>query len=1180
MPDETLTPEQQEAVETLEADLLVSASAGTGKTRVLTRRFSYIVEHKRAAVDQILTLTFTDKAAHEMKKLIAKRFRDIGREDERRQVETAYISTVHSFCARLLRENAIEAGVDPYFTQLDEPEAAIIQRRVFADLVRQAYTADDAAVIGLVSEFGVGNLREMLFSVYGRMRSLGMAPQDLLIPPPPDLDAAAHQAGAAVDAAARLQGSTAAIRGLLDELRAARPRIDDLLAVREFNWDCHEAVNEFARICRGNVGSANEKPVIGAAKQALQSFAAALLSHHAANRARALRDLLAAFLTAYGEAKDEEGQLDFDDLLSKARDLFGTPGEPTPTALRYRDRFKFFLMDEFQDTNRLQMSVALPLLRPHASFTVGDAKQSIYRFLYADVDVFLEREKRIEERGGIRKELSENFRSHPQLLNFTNAFFRELWSGDDMRFGGVSPGKQFGKREGPRVEVFAIAGAENARDRREQEAQMIARRICEMTGASGGAPMMLTEKGKEHPAGFKDILILSRATSDIQIYEDALRECNVPYYTVSGRGFYDTQEVRDLSSLLAAIENSSHDIALAAVLRSPLVGISDEALYWLGAPQEHAERDEDSSQPRGTGRIAYRLEHLEGVTQLSPQDRERLIAFRDLFHSLRQTAADRSIPDLLDAAIRGTEYDLKVLCQRNGRRRYANIEKLREVALAFQERSSFSLREFLDYLESLQLLAERETEAATEAEEADVVRLMTVHAAKGLEAPIVIVADLARKQRLSAESAVLSGSGELAVKVRNPLSDELVPAPDHVRLSEAASAADFAEFKRLFYVACTRAKEHLILSGCAVGESAADSEDAGDETTDAPTKRFGDLKTWAEWVTTFLGVTRAPGPEGEVVKRDDFSVLVRSEVSAPPQVADRPSAPLLARFRARIAAKEPLEVSPVAAGCDTDEFCREAQAVARRIASTAAATFAHPGVSVTGAMRYRRCPRLFRLSLIERLPEEGFGGEPEDNPAAEPDDEDPRDRGTRLHDLLSQVDVSDDFDRELERLTRDLDEIHREDATEVLRRFRDSPMWREVAQADEVLRETPFVVRLDDGMVRGQIDVLARRGDRWTLVDYKSGRQRHDDEYRGQLELYALACRELLGVTPARAVIYYLDLGETKEFPIDNAALDKTAADLSAVLRGIAACEFPRAEGATCASCAFAAACRSDIAGG
>jgi len=1178
MPDETLTPEQQQAVETLDADLLVSASAGTGKTRVLTRRFSYIVERKRAGVDEILTLTFTDKAAHEMKGRIAQRFRDIGREDARRQVETAYISSIHSFCARLLRENAIAAGVDPYFTQLDEPQAAIIQRRVFADLIRQAYTANDPAVIGFVSEFGADNLREMLFSLYGRLRSLGMAPQDLIVSTPPDLAAAAQQACAAVDAAAALQGSTAAIRGLLDDLRAALPRIEALLAVREFDWSCYEAVNDFARICRGNVGSAGEKPVVAAAKQALQGFAAALLSHHAANQARALRDLLAAFHTAYGEAKDEEGQLDFDDLLSKARDLFGTPTHPTPTALRYRDRFQFFLMDEFQDTNRLQMSVALPILQPQASFTVGDAKQSIYRFLYADVDVFLEREKRIADRGGIRMQLTENFRSHPQLLSFTNAFFRELWADDDMQFGELSPGKAFGEREGPRIEVFVIAGADNTRDRREQEAQMIARRICEITGANGGAPMMLTEEGKEHPAGFKDIFVLSRATSDIQIYEDALHEYNVPYYTVSGRGFYKTQEVRDLSSLLAAIENPSHDIALAVVLRSPLVGVSDEALYWLGAPQEHVERDEDSSEPQGTGRVAHRLERVESLTQVSPQDRERLIVFRDLFHRLRQTAADRSIADLLDEAIRGTDYDLKVLCQRNGRRRYANVEKLREVALAFQERSSFSLREFLDYLESLQQLAERETEAATEAEEADVVRLMTVHAAKGLEAPIVIVADLARRQNQRAESAVLSANGELAVKVHNPLSDESIAPPDHVRLSEAASAAEFGEFKRLFYVACTRAKEHLILSGCTVGESAEPSE-TDSETGDVPDKAFGHLKTWGEWVTGFLGITRAPKPGGEVVNRDDCNVLVRSEVSAPPQVADRPSAPLLIRFRAQIAAKEPLDTSIIGGDCDADALCREAQAVAQRIASTAAATLAHPGVSVTGTMRYQRCPRLYRLSLIERLPEESFGGEPEDGPAAEPDDEDPRDRGTRLHDLLSRVDFTGDFAEELERLTRDLEEANLEDATEVLRRLHENTIWQQLAQTDEVLRETPFVVRLEEGMLRGQIDVLARRGDTWTLVDYKSGRQRHDDEYRGQLELYALACRELLGVTPARALIYYLDLGETAEFPIDDAALDKAGAELSAALRGIAAREFPRAEGEACASCAFAAACRSAMAG-
>lgn len=1189
MPREKLTPEQLEAVETLDAELLVSAGAGTGKTRVLTRRFSYIVEQGRAGVGEILALTFTDKAAHEMKKGIVDRFREIGREEERRQAESAYISTIHSFCSRVLRENALEAGVDPRLVQLEEADAGIVQRQVYEALIRRVaqpprpggqtsavnHEPDDGTAAGLLLEFGAADLRDMVFSLYGYMRSLGKAPQDLIVPAPPDLDQAAVRAREALAQAARLVPGTKAVRELLEQMEQVSVRLDELLQAREFDWERCGELREIGRIFRRNIGSRDQRAILAAAKQALENFAAALLAHRAAAQAEALRQFLAGFDAAYSAAKEQQGELDFDDLLAKARDLFGTPEQPTPTALRYRDHFKFFLMDEFQDTNRLQMSVVAPLLRPRRSFTVGDAKQSIYRFRYADVGVFLDREQRIAAGGGLCKRLTRNFRSHPQLLSFTNALFRELWAEDGFPFGALTPGKTFGERQEPRIEALVIADADNARDRREREAQLIARRIREMTGIAGAPPMELTEDNESRPVRWGDILILFRATSDIQIYEDALAAQDIPYYTVSGRGFYSTQEVRDLASLLAAIENPTHDLAMAAVLRSPLVGVGDEALYWLGAPEEYVERDEDDPEPQGAGRIAHRLERLEALAQLSPQDRERLCGFRTLLHRLRRAASQRSIADLLDDAIRGTDYDLKLLCQRNGRRRYANVEKLRQVALAFQEDSGFALRHFLDYLETLQRLAERETEAATEAEQANVVRLMTIHAAKGLEAPVVIVADLHRQRKGQADRAILSDAGELALRLSDPLGDKPVNPPDYERLRDEADAADRGEEKRLFYVACTRAKEHLVLSGCALGGQKSASSKS--KAADLP-QAYGELGTWGQWVVKFLGVSEPPEPVGQIVAGEGFTAVIRSDEERAATAAPSPPAPLLTRFRARIEAGQALDISLISTECDVGEVCSEAQAAAERITSRAARLPPHPTVSVTGVALYQRCPQRYRLAAIELLPDQERSHEREENPHLDRDDDlDPRDRGTRLHDLLCQLDFGADLDRELERLTRHLAQDERADARQVLERFRGSELWPQLAEADErqgLLRETPFVIRLGEGLVRGRIDALVRQGDVTTIVDYKSGDPR-DGEYRDQLYLYALACRNLLGVTPERGIIYYLDAERTESFTIEEAALDNVRLRLEQVMRGIAAGDFPRREGAACVRCPFSAACRA-----
>jgi ATP-dependent helicase/nuclease subunit A len=1166
MADERLTPEQKRAIETLDGDLILSAGAGTGKTRVLTWRFIHIIDSKRAAVDEILTLTFTEKAAREMKERIVRRFEQLGREQERRQVETAYISNVHSFCMRVLRENALEAGVDPYFVQLDEADAQMLQSRAFDEVIRRAHADNDADILALVFDYGK-DLEDMVLSLYGRMRSLGRAPAELQVAAPQDLTPLAAQAAAAIEAATALDGRTSTVAAMIDAAHDAHERIEAALRARDFDWLVYAEISELAGIF-GAVRAKAEKPVADAAKEALLAFGDALLAQHASARATGLRSLLTAFDETYQALKDRDGSLDFDDLLTKTRDLFGTWDSPSPTALRYRNQFKFFLMDEFQDTNQLQWSVVEPITDPERRFTVGDAKQSIYRFLYADVGVFQARARELAEHPGALDPLAHSFRSHPELLNFANAFFDELWADDDFSFGPLEPGRKFGTPREPRVEVLVAGDRGSARDNRRLEAELIARRIAHITGHGDGEAMMLTEEGEERAVRFGDVMILFRATGNVQLYEDALAEQGIPYYTVSGRGFFRTQEVQDLRNLLSVIENPMDDLAMAAVLRSPLVGVSDEALYWLGAPAAREEQEDDALAPQATGRIAASLERLDRLTRLRADDHRRLEDFRKLYEELRQSALSTSIADLLDDAIRRTEYDLKILCQRNGRRRYANVEKLRQIALGFQERSLFDLRDFLDYLETLETVAERETEAPTEAEEADVVRLMTIHQAKGLESPVVILADLSLRPRGDSERAHISSSGELATKVRDVLGDTFVAGSDYARLDDEAKAADFAEDKRLFYVACTRAKEYLLLSGCVLGEKAANSA-----------KPYNELKTRTQWITKFFGITELPPPEGHVVERDGFTALLRSDVPGLPSDEKR-RRPLLQRFRAAITAGETLDILAIAPGCDVDGYCRSAHAVSLRIGADASRAAGVPTLAVTALTCYRQCPRLYELTIVKRLPEDARDLEPAAIQRLDREDyDDPRDRGTRLHDLLFQAKFNANRDEELNFLTTDLTGNDHADARQVLARFWESDLRKRMAAAGargDLRREIPFVVRIGNGLLRGQIDALVKEGDDWSLVDYKTG-GRHDEEHRRQVTLYALACRELLGVTPECGIICYLDLDEApQQYDIHDADLEAASGELAAVIERIAAGDFAPQRGPACKTCAFISRCNTN----
>jgi len=1188
--DEVLTPEQQAAVETLDRDVLVTAGAGTGKTRVLTHRFTHIVEQGRAAVDEILALTFTEKAAREMKERIVRRFADRGRADDRRRVETAYIGTIHSFCARVLRENALEAGVDPHFTQLQEAAAAMLQRQVFDALMPGAGSSAGPAEV-LLSEFSLPELREIVLSLYAHARRLGKRPAELVTAAAPDLGALADQARAAVAAALALAQAPAskALRNALAAARETGDRVATLLEAREFDWGAYDELQQAARLFKGNVGAREQKPIIADAKQGVLAFAGGLLGIGASARAQALRELLGEFDAAYRAAKDEQGLLDFDDLLTAARDLFGTPEQPTPTALGYRDRFRFFLMDEFQDTNRLQMAVVAPIIRPGRSFTVGDAKQSIYRFLYADVDIFREREPALAERGGANLALARNFRSHPAVLAFTNAFFGELWAQQGLTAGGLAPGRQFGERAGPRVEALLVEQGRNLREARAREADALARRIGELVGLGNSPALTLTGAERVRPATPGDVLVLFRATTEIQRYEDALSRYDLPYYTVSGRGFYHTQEVQDLRNLLAAIENPLDDVALAAVLRSPLVGVGDAGLYWLGAPAPSGPRDEDEPPPQGAGRIAAGLERAEQLGGLAPPDRERAAAFRPLFHRLRQLAAGSHVAEVLETAVRATDYDLKLLCQRNGRRRYANLEKLRQLALAFQSQARFGPRDFLDHLQHLQVLAERETEAATEAEDSDVVRLMTIHQAKGLEAPIVVVADLGRRLRFDPKPALLSSRGELALRLKHPLRDETAKPPDYEELEQAAIAADRAEDTRLFYVACTRAQEHLLLSGCVEADATLRSSEASSlrsTSADEPgrvkapslDRPYAGLRSWAQWVMQFLGLDELPPPQGRVMQAGEVPVLVRSDAPRPVGAERRTDRPLAVRFRAQLEAGEELEIAALDRQAEVEGLVREAQAVAARVTARPAPPAAQVTISATAALRYAACPRRYELADIARLPEPGFAHGEQERTAADRGDEDPSTRGERLHELLSKLDLQADFEQELTRLLADLPADARADAEAVLRRFRRGPLWDDLAaaqrEAGALQRETPFVLRLDGGLLRGKADVLRRRAGGWMVVDYKTG-ARHDQEYRGQVVLYALACRELLGVAPTRGMIYYLDAdaGEPETFAITGEMLDHAAAALQRALAGIAGGDFPRREGQACGRCGFLRVC-------
>ncbi|MCK6481915.1 MAG: UvrD-helicase domain-containing protein, partial [Planctomycetes bacterium] len=531
-----LTREQDRAVRTVDRDLCVVAGAGSGKTSVLTERFVHLALDRGAALDRILTLTFTDRAAVEMRERVARRFGERGRHDLRRETASAWIGTFHSFCARLLKENAIEAGVDPSFTVLAEAGAeTLLDRALEAAVDRLREEAPESlAPLALLS-----TTREGLEADLGRLldRCRGL-----------DGDPAAALAAEAAppDPAAGL----AALRRALGDLR------DGLDSYRDAGWKRATAVLEAARGLDGIdpgdaaalgaaagavVASVNlqcgapAKERLRAAKAAGEALLGDLVALRAAPVAASLATLLSALDAAYAAERAARGAMDFHDLERRALDLLrDDPG----VREEVRARFDHLLVDEFQDTNPVQEALLGLLRTPRRTFVVGDPKQAIYGFRGADHGGFARALEAAGEGGTVR--LRENFRSRPEILSFAGAVLEPAFAAGapvQVPWQPLLPGASFGPKGIPSVEVHLVEGEEPTGALREREARMLAGRLHSLVEGRAASITARTPGGDPggRPLRWGDAAVLLRALTDLKVYERAFAERDLPFLVVGGR---------------------------------------------------------------------------------------------------------------------------------------------------------------------------------------------------------------------------------------------------------------------------------------------------------------------------------------------------------------------------------------------------------------------------------------------------------------------------------------------------------------------------------------------------------------------------------------------------------------------------------------------------------------------
>jgi ATP-dependent helicase/nuclease subunit A len=499
-------------------------------------------------------------------------------------------------------------------------------------------------------------------------------------------------------------------------------------------------------------------------------------------------------VATYQRHKRRAGVVDFADLLQMARDLLRQHPEVREALQR---RYRHLLVDELQDTDPVQMEVVELLcggeLTAGKLFGVGDYKQSIYRFRGAEAALFQDLRQRMAHEG--RLELTVNFRSQPAVLHFVNALFaRHIASYEPLRahHGQVTPGPCAEFLWSPRPD------REHVTEARRREASAIARRITAMID---GEQLVAEGDGaarRVRPVRPGDIVLLFRSMSNVALYESALRQQGLDYYLVGGRAFFAQQEIYDLLNLLRALENPRDEVALAGTLRAPFCCLSDEALFVL------------ARHPDGP----WAGLHDDAILERLPEDERPAVSrarrHLDSWHALKDRLP---ITRLLGQVFADSGYDAAMQFESLGDRKLANLWKLQEMARAFDRTGLFGLAEFIARLGDLVSRQPREEQAATQPENADVVRLMTIHQAKGLEFPVVIVPDLASKTGGGAQP-VARWDARLGCVVRPPADEDPPPFSDFgERLWKAREAVeDWHEDLRTLYVACTRARDYLVLS--------------------------------------------------------------------------------------------------------------------------------------------------------------------------------------------------------------------------------------------------------------------------------------------------------------------------------------------------------------------------------
>ncbi|HNT24172.1 MAG TPA: UvrD-helicase domain-containing protein [Anaerolineales bacterium] len=1055
-----LTPLQAQAAQERDHNLIVTAGAGSGKTRTLIVRYLSLLD-EGLDPQRVVAITFTEKAAREMRNRLyeytqkateavtepAEHWRNI-----LSKLDAARIGTIHSLCSEILRTHPAEARIDPRFIVLDENEAAALRAEVAANTVEGA--ADDPELVSLFGLFSIRALEALVNELLAKR--LDANP---VLAKTPDVRRAIDSALRCFVDQEEIKGAVDTLAGLAatgelsanaddvvvsgmaqllpvwqametalaaeDPVRAAVHLFEIRQKYLSFGSKGKNSIAKQTAIALRNAYDTTLNPWLGGKKP---DDTPPIPEEEAAYEAAypALRKLYTQAENAYAQALEERRALDFDDLEQGALTLL----QNSAIRDRWQTEIQAMLVDEFQDTNLRQRGIVNALCgrTPGKLFVVGDARQSIYRFRGANVAVFRSLQAENQALGGRELNFAENFRTHTVLLDSAGDLLRSVMGDQEIHskpyFVPFSP--QIGAREKQPTAISPfIQFVLGQKDSQKATTKQVAARSL--------AQHLVTLKQTGEIKRWDDVALLFRASSAYSEYEDALQEAGIPYVTVAGRGFYERPEVRDVLNILTALSNPWENLSMAGALRSPAFGLSDEALYWLRKA---------NPQPSSLWQA------LQGdLAKLSPEMRRHAQRAAGIFNELLKDVDRLPVADLLQKLLSLTDYRAILATQHN--RLGRNIDKLLSDA---RIGAVVNIRAFLEQVQTISDTGGREGEAAAEASGS--IRLMTIHKAKGLEFPFVVLAYANYAGPKKGGRFYLTQQGDFAWK-----STELTNPPLFYQLARLEDQEiNDAESNRLLYVAMTRAEEKLLVSGALDGKGTARGWtkallEASNVSPKALTEHAG------EWIEATL-------ESGNTVQASLLTIQV-----------------------------QPIKI---AAGVENKPTSNEKPLFGSLIPQEQDAHDPEPAETASYLQRITGDARSLSIAvgnLVHRaLQNWWFPGHPS------------------LRSLLESVAIRDGL------INPDQRQAAIAKAETLLERFRSHPIWQEVDTALERQHEIPYSFSTGDKLDIGAIDLLYRLEDGWHLLDYKTDELDSEAElahvmqgYRIQIVRYTTAFRRLHG---------------------------------------------------------------------